>query len=247
MGEKKQPWFASWFDSPYYPILYQNRDEAEAEAFLSRITSHLELPQGARLLDLACGRGRHSVVLNKLGFEVLGVDLSPHSIADAKAHQAPGLSFQVHDMREVVEPEGFDAVLSLFTSFGYLPTRADDEKTLAAMAANLRPGGRLLLDFLNAPKVISELVPHAEKDIEGIHFDLKKSVDGDQIVKRIYIQDGDQTHHFEERVRAWTRAEFEAALGQVGLSVQEVFGDYQLGAYDPASSPRLTLLAQKAR
>ena len=74
-------WFANWFDSSYYHILYKNRDEKEAELFIDNLVQHLQIPQGSTLIDIACGKGRHATYFNSLGLDVIGIDLSPNSIA----------------------------------------------------------------------------------------------------------------------------------------------------------------------
>ncbi|MFN5878833.1 MAG: SAM-dependent methyltransferase, partial [Flavobacteriales bacterium] len=66
-------WFADWFDTPYYHILYKNRNDEEAAHFIENLIEFIQLDLGSRVLDLACGKGRHSVTLNKLGYNVLGV------------------------------------------------------------------------------------------------------------------------------------------------------------------------------
>ncbi|MFI0492366.1 SAM-dependent methyltransferase, partial [Flavobacterium sp.] len=115
---KTQNWFASWFDTPYYHILYKERNDHEAQIFMDNITHYLNLPENAKVLDLACGKGRHSIYLNQLGYEVVGADLSENSIAEANKSQNETLKFQVHDMRETFDDK-FDAIFNLFTSFGY--------------------------------------------------------------------------------------------------------------------------------
>ncbi|HRN98840.1 MAG TPA: methyltransferase domain-containing protein, partial [Flavobacterium sp.] len=129
-------WYASWFDTPYYHILYKDRDYHEAQLFMDNLTGYLNLPEKAKILDLACGKGRHSVYLNQLGFDVTGADLSANSIAQASQHQNPTLHFKVHDMREPFE-EKFDAVFNLFTSFGYFDDDNDNLRTLKAIHESL--------------------------------------------------------------------------------------------------------------
>src|SRR5690606_34846729 len=99
--------------------LYQNRDEEEAAIFIEKLIAVTELKKGAKILDLACGKGRHSIQLNKLGFNVIGIDLSVNSIARAKKYENETLRFAVQDMREAIAGEKFDAIFNLFTSFGY--------------------------------------------------------------------------------------------------------------------------------
>ena len=119
-----QNWFASWFDTPYYHILYKERNYREAQIFMDNLTHYLNLPEKAKVLDLACGKGRHAIYLNQLGFEVIGADLSENSIAEASKNSNSSLQFQVHDMREKFDDQ-FDAIFNLFTSFGYFDDLAE--------------------------------------------------------------------------------------------------------------------------
>ena len=80
----KKEWFEEWFDTSYYHTLYKHRNDEEAAQFIERIVAELPLKTGAHVLDLACGKGRHSITLNKLGFNVLGVDLAANSIDKAQ-------------------------------------------------------------------------------------------------------------------------------------------------------------------
>ena len=133
-------------------------DYTEAQLFMDNITSYLNLPEDAKILDLACGKGRHSMYLNKLGFDVTGADLSENSIKEAAESANETLHFTVHDMREPFE-EKFDAIFNLFTSFGYFDNDADNLKTLIAIRESLTEYGFAVIDFMNADQVIKNLVP----------------------------------------------------------------------------------------
>ena len=166
-------WFVKWFDTQYYHILYKDRDYQEAGMFIDNITSYLNLPENAKVLDLACGKGRHSVYLNKLGFEVTGADLSENSISEAKKQENETLHFEVHDMRIPFEQK-FDAIFNLFTSFGYFDNDQDNITTLKAIKESLSEFGFAVLDFMNVEKVIPNLVASEVKSIEGIDFHIKR-------------------------------------------------------------------------
>ena len=112
---KSKKWFESWFDTTYYHSLYKNRDESEAKLFVSKLVHFLSPIKGTKVLDLACGKGRHSITLNKLGMNVLGVDLSQNSILKAKDFENETLKFEVHDMRKTIENHSFDIIFNLFT------------------------------------------------------------------------------------------------------------------------------------
>ena len=116
--------YNKWFDSPYYHILYENRDHKEAKNFIKKILKYLKLDRGSKILDAACGKGRHSIEIEKLGYKVLGIDLSKNSINKAKKNENENLKFLIHDISIPLESE-FDAVFNLFTSFGYHTKKKD--------------------------------------------------------------------------------------------------------------------------
>jgi len=231
-------WFASWFDSPYYPILYQHRDYREAEAFVKQLLAHLNPPAESHFLDLACGRGRHSIYIHNQGFQVSGMDLSPDSIRDASLHSKPGLTFKVHDMRDAF-PASYHYIFNLFTSFGYFSNQEDNLKVLQNVRQALQPNGTFVMDFMNVEKVIPELVREEEKDLDGIHFTLQRYVDNGFIIKEIHIEDDEHIQHFQERVQALGRPELESLFAKAGLEVVEVWGDYGGSDFSPEFSPRL--------
>ncbi|RSK31233.1 SAM-dependent methyltransferase [Hymenobacter metallilatus] len=239
-------WFSTWFDSPYYHRLYQHRDYAEARAFLDRLLAYLHPKPTARLLDLACGKGRHSRYLSEQGFAVTGVDLSPHSIAAARQFGHERLHFQVHDMRDPLPYGPFDLVLNLFTSFGYFEQEAENVVALRNAAAALRPGGKLVIDFLNTELTIKTLVTHETKTVDGTVYQLYRHFHNDFIVKEIrFRDDAGQEQYFEERVRALNQERFAEYFRMAGLRLAETLGDYQLGPFDPATSPRMIFVLKK--
>jgi len=241
MTKDTTAWFASWFDTPFYHILYKDRDYEEAQLFMDNLTNYLNIPEGGTIMDLACGKGRHSVYLNSLGYDVTGVDLSENSIAHAKQYENDSLHFQVHDM---CKPFGkrFDAVFNLFTSFGYFENEADNLKTIQAIQANLKPFGFGVIDFMNADFVIDNLVPNETKTVDGIDFNLKRTVENGYIIKDIsFVNDG-EAFHFQERVRAFTLEDFEALFEKANVYLLDVFGDYKLRKFDRKTSERLIMI-----
>ncbi|AHJ95622.1 class I SAM-dependent methyltransferase [Hymenobacter swuensis] len=239
-------WFSTWFDSPYYHRLYQNRDYAEARDFLSRLLTHLHPKPGATLLDLACGKGRHALYLSEQGYGVTGVDLSAQSIAYARQFAHAQLHFHVHDMREPLPYGPFDFVLNLFTSFGYFEHEAENVVALRNAAATLKPGGKMVIDFLNTEQSIRELVAHETKIVDNTSFHLYRHFHNDFIVKEIsFLDEQGLEQRFEERVRALSRERFEEYFRMAGLRLAEVLGDYHLHPFDPATSPRMIFVLKK--
>ncbi len=245
--EESQPWFETWFDSPYYHTLYANRDEEEARAFIDAILDRLQPAPHARMLDLACGQGRYSRYLAEKGFaEVVGLDLSVRSIQEARKHEAENLSYYTHDMRLPYRANYFDFIFNFFTSFGYFEQDKEDLRTLQSIRKGLRPEGVFILDFFNAQYVIDHLTGSEQKEKGGIQFDLHKEVKGNRIIKHIAFRDQGKPFSFTESVRLYFHDEFEHMFEQAGLTITERFGDYQLHPFDSHISPRLILEARRS-
>ncbi len=239
-------WFEKWFDSDHYHLLYGQRDEAEAERFTAALLQLLKPAKGCRVLDMACGRGRHSLSLHKKGLQVTGIDLSERSVAFAKASEKQGLEFFVHDMRKAFRTNYYDIVLNLFTSMGYFEKEKDDQDLIRAAALALKPGGHLVIDFMNANKVMAGLVKKEDKNVKGVDFHIERSVKAGVIRKKISFSCEGEEHCFEECVRALGTSDFERFFRNAGLKTLHLFGDYELGSFDEKNSPRLILIAQKA-
>jgi len=238
-------WFANWFDSPYYHTLYKNRDEREARVFIDNLIDYLQIPTGSKLIDIACGKGRHAKYFNQKGMDVIGVDLSPNSINTAKKDKNKNLQFSVHDMRENYQKYKFDIVTNLFTSFGYFEDNKDEQKAINAMASNLKKEGLLIIDFMNAKKVIANLVLNEQKKIDGILFDITREVNDGYIIKDISISDGEEHQQFQEKVKAITLEDYSELISNAGLKIINIFGNYTLDNFDEKISDRLILICKK--
>lgn len=238
-------WFEHWFDSPYYHILYDHRDEREAEIFIKNIYSKLDLKPGIKVLDLACGAGRHAKVMNDLGLDAIGVDLSENSIKSAKKMENTSLHFDVHDMREPLPYKDLDVVFNLFTSFGYFNSKSENLMVLNAAYDALKPGGRMLIDFFNVEVVVAYLIPQEVQVKQGIEFNIQRELGEDAIVKRIQFNDQGNAYQFIERVQVLGLNDFANLFVQSGFNLVDVFGDYQLNAFEPKESKRLIMLIEK--
>ncbi|MBP2284618.1 SAM-dependent methyltransferase [Flavobacterium sp. CG_23.5] len=234
-------WFTSWFDSPYYHILYKERNYREAQIFMDNLTHYLNLPEKAKVLDLACGKGRHSIYLNQLGFDVLGADLSENSIAEASKNTNETLHFKVHDMREPFE-EKYDAIFNLFTSFGYFENDEDNLTTLKAIKDSLSEYGFAVIDFMNVNQVLNTLVPEEIKTVDEIDFHIKRYLKDGHIYKEIAFEDKGQKFHFTEKVKALTLPDFEQLMEEAGIYLLDIFGDYKLKKFHKTESERLIMI-----
>lgn len=233
--------YSSWFDTPYYHILYKDRNYREAQIFMDNLTHYLNLPEKAKVLDLACGKGRHSIYLNQLGFDVIGADLSENSVAEANKNANDSLKFIVHDKRFPFDIK-FDAIFNLFTSFGYFEDKEDDLKTLLSIKDSLTEYGFAVIDFMNSQFVLANLIPNETKEIDGITFHIKRMVLDDFIVKDIYFEDKGQKFYFTEKVRAYTLDDFKNMMEKCGIYLLDTFGDYKLKKYHKNTSERLIMI-----
>jgi len=236
-----QNWYSSWFDTPYYHILYKDRNYREAQVFMDNLTHYLNLPEKAKVLDLACGKGRHSIYLNQLGYDVLGADLSENSISEASKNSNETLHFKVHDMREPFE-EKFDAIFNLFTSFGYFESDDDNLTTLKAIKESLSEYGFAVIDFMNVANVIENLVPEEVKTVDEIDFHIKRYVEDGHIFKEIDFEDQGRKYHFTEKVKALTLKDFQDLMDEAGIFLLDIFGDYKLKKFHKTESERLIMI-----
>ena len=241
MQKEKDNWYASWFNTPYYHLLYKDRGHREAAMFMNSLTNYLNLQKNDSILDLACGRGRHSKYLYKQGFDVTGIDLSEESINYAKQYEKPGLHFDVHDMC-LPYPKQFDVVFNLFTSFGYFEKEEDNLRTIKAIKAELKPNGFGVIDFLNAELAIKNLIPLEKKKVGNIVFYIEKYVEENYIIKNIRFNDDGTDYHYVEKVKALTLKDFEFYFNEAGIKLKSIFGDYQLNDFDKITSERLILI-----
>ena len=202
---------------------------------------YLNLPEHAKILDLACGKGRHSMYLNTLGYDVTGVDLSDNSISYAKQFENETLRFQVHDMCNPFSQQ-FDAVFNLFTSFGYFEKDENNLNTIKAIKEDLNDYGFGVIDFMNTDYVVQNLIPEEVKVIQNIKFNIQRYVKDGYIFKDIQFKYKDEDHHYQERVKAFTLKDFESLFEQAEVHLLDVFGDYKLRKFDKNSSERLVMI-----
>lgn len=246
MANKKENWFADWFDSEHYHKLYAHRDYSEAEKFIRNLFQFLQVEkQHTKVLDLACGKGRHALQVHQLGFNVIGLDLSPESIAHAKQYENDKLHFQTGDMRAIPFQAEFDLVLNLFTSFGYFQEEGENQQVIHSVAKALKPNGILVLDYLNVHHAESNLPSEEIIKRESTSFSVKKFIEGDFIVKDISIEENGEEHHHQEYVKRLDLKRFKDYLDQADLNLLHTFGDYQLNSFQEEQSDRLILVAQK--
>ena len=238
MSEKEAPWYSIWFNEDYLK-LYSYRDVQEAEQQVNFLVKALELKGKETILDLGCGIGRHAIALAKKGYHVLGVDISPFLINEAKkaALQDPSLSvaFQTGDMLQLEGISLFDVVINMFTSFGYFENDEENAKVLESVRDHLRSGGKFFLDYLHPAQVKRTLVPHTEKEINGERVTIRKVIEGDRVIKTIAFPG----RTYEERVMLYTRDQIETMLSSNRFHVVNVWNDYSGNRWSPDGERQL--------
>ncbi|MCB0782551.1 MAG: class I SAM-dependent methyltransferase [Flavobacteriales bacterium] len=238
------PWYENWFGTPYYKLLYRHRDESDARPWVQSILSETGLGKGARVLDLACGRGRHARWFSQAGLCVTGVDISEESIKEARA-AVPEADFLVHDIRVPLRTGPFDLAVCLFTSIGYFDRPSDDQRVLESVTSALVPGGWFVLDLMNAERVSGKLVPSEQLEIEGVRFHVARRLEDGVVVKRIQVSDVGEEHLFEERVRAIAPEEVRAMMERAGLQVMRQTDGPEPLPFDADRSERCVTWARK--
>jgi 2-polyprenyl-3-methyl-5-hydroxy-6-metoxy-1,4-benzoquinol methylase len=240
-------WFKDWFNSPYYHQLYFKRDETEAAAFINKLIEHLTPKAGSQMLDVACGKGRHSIQLAEKNFTVTGIDLSEDSIKEAKEEESENLEFFVHDMRLPFRINYFDYAFNFFTSFGYFKTRREHDNAIRTIAQSIKPNGIFVMDYLNVHYAEDHLVHKSEKEIEDVNYYITKWFDEDHFYKKIVVEDEnlEEPLEYTEKVAKFSLGDFTEMFAYQGLQIQEVFGDYSFNDYDVKKSPRMIMIAKK--
>jgi SAM-dependent methyltransferase len=237
-------WFEQWFGEEYH-VLYPHRDEEEARRAVALVQKVAPWEAGARVLDLACGAGRHAAELERLGARVLGFDLSPSMLRRARLRIRGPLVRG--DMRSLpFRPGSFGLAVNLFTSFGYFRDDAEHRHVVGQVARSLRLGGRFVLDYLNADHVRRTLRKGTE-EVDGAPTEVRVrrrfSEEGRYVVKEIEL--GAENRSFQERVRLFSPAELHNLLEEEGLRVDAMFGDYDGGPLDGRAT-RTILVATRS-
>ena len=248
--ENSTPWYAAWFGREYAEV-YAHRDVEEAVRQVDFAEYVLRPPGGARVLDLCCGAGRHSVELVRRGYHVTGVDLSADLLdlaKDAAQEADADIRFVQCDMRTPVAQGAFDVVVSFFTSFGYFDSDEENAKVFQTIRESLAPGGVWLMDYLNRDHVIRNLVPRDSMTHGDMHITQQRWFDAlrGRVEKTIALRRANgELNIYRESVRAYTFREMERMIHEAGLRIDAVFGDIDRSPFE-TGSPRMIITGSMA-
>jgi len=243
-------WFEEWFDSPLYDLLYSNRNEEEAVQLATLIEKIIPLKEYPNVLDLGCGRGRHSLTLAERGYKVTGIDLSEEAIrvASEKAVQRnlKNVKFIVRDMRNPL-PGKFDSVVNLFTSFGYFKEDDENIRVLESVSRMTRKDGIFLLDYMNADWVRKNYKPEGEGEFRDIHYKIRRYIKNNIIYKEIRFEGAalEKPKTYIEQVKLYDLEWFIETFDEFGFDIEKVFGNYEGMTYNPELCSRLVMVVNK--
>lgn len=253
MPEKPdKEWFTEWFNHPLYLRVYSHRDEAEARTCLETIIHKTGLenltPSDIRVMDIACGAGRHALEFARLGFTTTANDLSPFLLECTRSQAArENISIECtrQDMRHISVENTYDLVVQLFSSFGYFKTKKEDLQVLRNVHRALKKDGRYILDLINPVYLKKNLNPSSSRTIDDLIVSEQRRIEADRVIKQITIRSPDDSITFEESVRLYRIEIIGDMLASTGFEIKEIFGDYEGSAFDEQTSPRLLLFARK--
>ncbi len=249
-------WYETFFDENYLKEYEKGLTLERAQKEADFINSTLNLPQpaeGARILDLCCGHGRHTVELAAAGYSMIGQDLSATFLdlaKDAAAARNLQIRFIQADMRQIPFERELDAVINLFSAFGYFDDDAENQKVLDAVGRALKPGGKFLIDLLNTLRIIRDFLPQSWDELSDGTVVLTKRnyniLTGYNEECRTYIAPDGSKREIHLALRLYFYPEFTEMLNRVGLAPIQVFGDYDGSEYT-WDSKRMIVLAEKQR
>ena len=245
----EKTWFMDWFNSPFYYLLYQDRNDDEALSFIRTIIQHLQPVAGSKMLDIACGKGRHSKAMADMNFDVTGIDISNAAIEEAKAAENDQLHFYLHDMWRPFWINYFGFAFNLFTSFGYFNTQREHDNAIRTVAQSLKLKGVFVMDYLNVHYAEENLEKKYNHIIDDVRFQITKWHNTEHFFKQIQVEEKGLAlkHLFTEKVTKFTLGDLTDMFAYQGLQIQEVFGDYNFGNYDVKKSPRMLMIAKKIK
>ena len=251
MTDRDTPWYTQFYGRDYLDALRPGLTNTDQEvAFVVRT---LALKPGDRVLDLACGQARHAVPLARQGIDVTGQDQSADYLRDARdAAEQAGIDLPLvnSDMRTIPFEGQFDAVISMFTSFGYFESEVDNLQVLTEISKALKPGGRVLIDLINREWVIANNRPTERREntdgtvvLEERKLNLETSQN--HVTFTFVDAHGKRRESVGHRIRLYTLTEVIQMMGDAGLTYERACGGFDSEPYT-ASTRRMIVVARKA-
>lgn len=244
-------WYTDWFSSKYYLELYKHRDDEDARNLINLIQRTIHFPTDAKVLDICCGAGRHSIELARRGFNVTGFDLSRYLISAARLSLKKAeeknlkVRFLIKDMRHFNFKAGFDAAVNVFTSFGYFEDDAENFTVFKNSYSSLSKGGYFVFDYLNEGYLRKNIVPSSRDKFGDKTVVQKRRIENGFVIKEIIIKEAGKERNYREILKLYTYKQLRSALEQEGFEITSKFGDYYGNSFNAGKSKRIILFARK--
>jgi len=241
-------WFKDWFASDFYLSVYNHRNDEDAEKFLNGLLELISLSKGAKILDAACGAGRHSLFMARKKFDVTAFDLSL-PLLNKGIEKGRELNLDIKffngDLRFIHLKERFDLIMNLFTSFGYFNNDEENFSFIKSAYEMLKEDGYFVFDYLNEQFLRKNLVPESGRNINGLKIFEKREIIKNRIVKKITIENGRERRDYEESVQLYSFDEIIRKFNEIGFSARKVWGNYSLDGFIPDTSERIIIIFKK--
>ncbi|MCU0343965.1 MAG: class I SAM-dependent methyltransferase [Ignavibacterium sp.] len=244
----KSEWFKDWFNTKEYLNVYQHRNEKDAEEHIKLILDNIKIPSRSKILDMACGAGRHAVILARKDFEVTAVDLSENLLLIARQSAKDEnlkINFIRSDIREFKTDEKFNLIINLFTSFGYFDSDEENFSVLQKAYDLLADDGFFVLDFFNSHFLQKNLIESSEEIMDEVKIHQFRKIKENRVRKKIVITKDGNLSQFEESVRMFTKEELTKAIKNIGFDIYKTFGDFLGNNFEQFTSPRLIMICKK--
>ena len=233
----------------FEPFLFNQQRQSNAKVEAEQAANLLKIPQSARILDLCCGPGRHSLALARQGFDVVGVDRTRSFIEKAKQKAQKdtlNVEFIVGDMREYCQPNSFNTVMNLFGSFGYFEDPDDDRQVVKNMYASLSAGGKFLIETMGK-EILARIFQERDWSGEGdtlVLAERKLQQNWGRVQTRWIVIKGSQRVEHTVYVRLYSAVGLSSLLSDCGFSDVQVYGDLAGIDYDQGAK-RLVVVGTK--
>lgn len=241
-------WFESWFESEEYLKVYKHRDEREARLLVESIISITNIKNKSKILDIACGAGRHSIEFAKKGFIVTAFDLSKNLLNNAKVNAQKAdvnIDFIRADIRNFYIDVKFDLVLNLFTSFGYFESDEENFKVFKTAYDHLNENGFFVFDYFNKKYLEENLTPNSISRIEDEEIIQNRRIEKGRVIKDIIIKKNGREEHFNESVKIYSLDEIKSRLKSTNFNIKNIFGSFDGTKFDENLSDRIIIIARK--
>ncbi|MCY7363109.1 MAG: class I SAM-dependent methyltransferase [Ignavibacteria bacterium] len=245
-------WFEKWFSNKFYLDLYQHRDEEDARWMINLLQRSISVNTKSKVLDIACGSGRHSIELARRGFDVTGFDLSKYLITEAKKNLKNSkdrnlkIKFQIKDMRKFNYKNSFDIAVNIFTSFGYFEDDKENHKVIENVSDSLKKNGYFVFDFLNKEFLELNLVPFSKNKSGNVTIEQTRKIENGFVKKNIRITGNKKVNEYEEILKLYSYKQFKNIFNSYDLNIKNVYGDYYGNKFSNKTSRRLIIIAQKS-